>query len=457
VKSLFLRLLVSLWLTMAVLSGVFAVIHAWSFPDESGSLRRRLQRRAMELRAERALSCAREGRTGCEETLMPLDARDQRVAVYRGGSLVLGNPIDGAQSIEDEARHSSDGMAVRVDGSELTAILLARDPSYAVVATSRVRSPWFFFIVPETLPYRLLAIVVVTGLVSVLLARYLSRPIRVLRAATQELGGDLSVRVSPRLKGADSETLALGHDMDRMAERMQELLESQKRLLRDVSHELRSPLARLGTALELVRRRSPPDVEPAFDRIERETERLNAMIGELLTLSRLESGQGLERRERVDFAALVEDVVEDAAFEAEQHGSHVEIDTMAPCSVDGSEELLRRAVENVLRNAVRFTEPGSTVHVGLARAGNSAELRIRDHGPGVPPEALTDIFKPFFRVNDDRARRTGGSGIGLAITHRAVLRHGGTVAAQNAEGSGLVVTVRLPIRADSAAPAAIAG
>jgi signal transduction histidine kinase len=308
-----------------------------------------------------------------------------------------------------------------------------------------------FFIVPETLLYRLLAIVAVTGLVSVILARYLARPIQLLRSATQEMaGGDLSVRVSQRLKGADSETLGLGRDMDRMAERIQELLETQHRLLRDVSHELRSPLARLNIALELVRRRSPPDVEPAFDRIERETERLNAMIGELLALSRLESGQGLERPQSLDLSALVEQVVEDVAFEAEQNGSHVALGSSAPCSLEGNEELLRRAIENVLRNAVRFTEPGSTVKVDLECAGGFAELRVRDRGPGVPAEALEDIFKPFYRVGDDRARGTGGTGIGLAITHRAVLLHGGSVTAQNADEGGLVVTVRLPVRAGAA-------
>jgi two-component system sensor histidine kinase CpxA len=447
-RSLFLRLLVTLWLAMAVLGGVFAFIHGSAFPAETGPLRQRLQRRSIELRAERALQCLREGKAGCERILTPIDPRDQRIAVYRGGALVVGDPVPGALAIEDEARRSDDGMAARADDKEVTAVILGQDSSYAIVATGPVRSPWIYFIVPETLPYRLLAIVVVTGLVSVLLARYLSQPIRVLRGTTQQMAaGDLSVRVAHRLKGADSETLALGRDMDSMAKRIQDLLEAQKRLLRDVSHELRSPLARLGIALELVRRRSPADVEPAFDRIERETERLNQMIGELLTLSRLEGDQGLERIERVDFAALVEQVVHDAAFEAQQHGSRVEMAPHAPCSVEGSEELLRRAVENVLRNAVRFTEPGSTVHVDLDCADRLAELRVRDHGPGVPAEALIDIFKPFYRVGGDRARRTGGSGIGLAITHRAVLLHGGTVAAKNADDKGLVVTVRLPAMA----------
>jgi two-component system sensor histidine kinase CpxA len=450
-KSLFLRLLVTLWLALAVLGGVFAVIHASSFGAETSSGRQRMQRRTLELRAERALECMRDRGTNCDVTLVAIDPRDTRLAVYHAGAPVIGEAVPEANSVIEEATRDDDRMATRVlDDNEITAVVLASDRSYAVVAIGPVRSPWFFFILPETLPYRLLAIVVVTGLVSVLLARYLSRPLRVLRDATKELAaGNLAVRVTHRLKGADGETLALGEEMDRMAERIQALLEAQKRLLRDVSHELRSPLARLGTALELVRRRSPPDVEPAFDRIERETERLNVMIGELLTLSRLEAEQGLEQSERVDFAALVEQIVDDAAFEAEQYGAHVEMSQHGSAVVLGNAELLSRAVENVVRNAIRFTEPGSTVRVDLENPAGFAELRVRDHGPGVPAQALVDIFKPFYRVGDDRARGTGGSGIGLAITHRAVLLHGGTVVAKNAEGGGLVVTVRLP---DAATP-----
>jgi two-component system sensor histidine kinase CpxA len=448
-RSLFLRLLVTLWIATGVLGGVFAAIHASAFPAETSVGRQTMQRRSIELRAERALDCLAQKGTGCEQILLPVDARDQRLTVYHGDRPLIGEAVPDAQPVIDEARREEDRMASRTGDKEVTAVILARDPSYAVVATGPVRSPWFFFIVPETLPYRLFAIVAVTGVLSVVLARFVSRPLRVLRGATRELAaGDLSVRVSPRLKGADSETLALAVEMDRMAERIHELLETQKRLLRDVSHELRSPLARLGTALELVRRRSPPDVEPAFDRIERETERLNAMIGELLTLSRLEAGQGLERTERIDFGELVAQIVGDAAFEAEQYESHVALGSHGPCFVEGNAELLRRAVENVVRNAIRFTDAGSTVQVDLDCAGPRAELRVRDHGPGVPPQALTDIFKPFYRVGNDRARRTGGSGIGLAITHRAVLLHGGAVVARNADDRGLVVTVTLPSMAE---------
>jgi two-component system sensor histidine kinase CpxA len=357
----------------------------------------------------------------------------------------MGPAIDGAAPVIAEAKSSSEKVAEATGDRELVAVVLTRDPSIVAVSSGPVRSPWMFFIVPETLPYRLLAIVVVTGVVSVVLARYLSRPLRTLRAATRQVAeGDLSVRVTPSLGGADGESLALGRDMDRMTERIGALLEAQRRLLRDVSHELRSPLARLNIALELVRRKSTPDTAPAFDRIERESTRLNEMIGELLTLSRFEAAGVLEHTDEVDLSALVGVVVEDVAFEAEQHETRVSLDAAPRVSLVGDRELLRRAIENVLRNAVRFTEHGSTIDVRLAEQDGAIELRVRDHGPGVPDEAAQKIFEPFYRVDTDRARAKGGTGIGLAITHRAVVLHGGTVTAKNAEGGGLEIAMRLP-------------
>ncbi len=231
------RLLVSLWLATALLVGLLAVIHGWAFSAEPSRLRRRPNTRSVERRAEGALACAREGLPGCEQRLAPLDPRDQRVAVYRAGALVMGEPVEGAPLAEDRARRSADGIAIEVgEERELVAVVLRRDPALAAVAAGPVRSPWMFFIVPETLPQRLLAIVAVAGLVAVLLARYLSRPIRILRGATQRMAaGDLSVRVAQRSSRArTARRWRSGATMDRMAERIDELLETQRRLLRDL-------------------------------------------------------------------------------------------------------------------------------------------------------------------------------------------------------------------------------
>ncbi len=444
-KSLFLRILVSLWLTMTLIGGIFAAIHALTFP-ELDSRRRTVVARSMDLRASRALDCALASGADCDAILRPIDPRDQRLAIYRDGTLFLGEAIDGADSIMRAARDEAVLYDTRGD-SDLSGTTLRRgkDGDFVVVALQPRPSRWTFFVIPETLPWRLLSIFAVTGLVSVALARYLTRPIRSLRGAAQKLAkGDLDVRVSPELVGADTETLALGEEMDRMAERIQELLASQRRLLRDVSHELRSPLARLNLALELVRRQSPEKAKTALDRIERESERLAEMIGELLTLSRLEAGEPLERPETVDVSELASDIVADVGFEAEQKGAKLDVHIEPGLDVTGNPELLRRAIENVLRNALRFTEPGSEVRLDLARADAALALSVRDHGPGVPESAIEDIWKPFYRVSDDRARKTGGAGIGLAITHGAIIAHGGTVSAKNAEGGGLLVEMKLP-------------
>jgi two-component system sensor histidine kinase CpxA len=452
VKSLFLRILVSLWLAMALLIGALALIHASTFPPEAGSQRQKFSARAAETRGENALLCTRQGLGDCARVLRSRDQRDQRLALYRDGVLELGEPIDKAPELMRSALASPARVAYMIgddEENEYTAVVLARDPRYVVVSEAPVWSRWMFFIVPDTLPYRLIAIVLVTGLVAALLARYLSGPIARLRRATQQMAaGDLSVRVAGQLVRADGETQALGRDLDAMAERIAALLDSERRLRRDISHELRSPLTRLNIALELIRRRSPEDLAPAFDRIERDTARLDAMIGELLTLNRLEV-EGSPRGEPIELVALAKSVVDDAAIEAERRGSRLILRAGEACTLNGDRELLRRALDNVVRNAIRFTTTGEPVEVELACDVERATLRVRDHGPGVPADALDKIWKPFYRVEGDRARNTGGTGLGLAITEQAVTLHGGKVRAENHSGGGLVVTLELPLGAAS--------
>jgi two-component system OmpR family sensor kinase len=455
VKSLFLRILVTLWLAMALLIGALAAIHAWAFPPEADSQRQKFSARSAEMRGDNALMCTRLGLADCERVLDTWEPREQRLALYRNGVLALGEPIAGASELIRGALASPDHFAYRGDEDkerDYVAVVLTRDPSYVVASEARARSRWMFFIVPDTLPYRLIAIVLVTGLVAALLAHYLSEPIARLRRATQQMAaGDLSVRVAGQVAHADGETRALGRDLDAMAERIAALLDSERRLRRDISHELRSPLTRLNIALELIRRRSPEDLAPAFDRIERDTARLDAMIGELLTLNRLEV-EGLALGEPIDLVALARSVVDDAAIEAERLGSRLILGAAQPCTLRGNRELLRRAIENVIRNAIRFTVPGEPIEVELVADGVHVTLSVRDHGPGVPAEALDKIWKPFYRVEGDRARNTGGTGLGLAITEQAITLHGGKVRADNHAGGGLMVTLELPM--DSSTPRA---
>jgi two-component system sensor histidine kinase CpxA len=292
----------------------------------------------------------------------------------------------------------------------------------------------------------------VGGLVCLGLAWHLTAPIRRLRTAAQRLaGGDLTARVGPgQAKGGD-EIAALGRDFDLMAERIEALMTTQRQLLRDISHELRSPLARLNVALELARQRSGPEASGPLYRIECEAERLNDLIGRLLALTQLESGGEWIDRGPVSLKDLVESIASDANFEAQTRDRTVHAVVEEEITIQGSEEMLRQGIENVVRNAVRYTAEHTQVDISVSRrragSGDAALIRIRDRGPGVPEHALSRLFLPFYRVADARERQTGGTGIGLAITERAVRLHGGTVSAANAPDGGLVVEIVLPVAA----------
>jgi signal transduction histidine kinase len=328
----------------------------------------------------------------------------------------------------------------------------AAGDSYVMVAEAPPPPP------PGTEPFmtvvRLLVVLTVSGLICYVLARYLTAPVLGLGAAVKRFAsGDLSVRVGPALGNRNDEISRLAHDFDGMAERIESLLTSQRVLLRDISHELRSPLARLNVALELCRKGSGPEITKNLDRIEREACRLNEMIEQLLTLNRVESGiSGLEHS-RIDLSRLIQEVSEDADFEARSLNRRVEVLSRDKCSVDGNEDLLRRAVENVARNAVRYTKEGGTVDISLRRiedvGGPRGLITIRDHGRGVPEKSIPHLFKPFYRADHGRDRESGGAGLGLAITEAAVRLHNGTVQAMNAGDGGLIVEISLPILSPS--------
>jgi two-component system sensor histidine kinase CpxA len=306
---------------------------------------------------------------------------------------------------------------------------------------------------PRAQALRLLAVVLTAALACYGLARYVTRPLAILRSTTRALArGDLRVRVGDTMGRRTDEFAELGRDFDRMAARIDALLSAERRLLRDISHELRSPLARLNVALGLARQRAGGDTT-ALDRIEREAERLNLLIGQLLTLARLESGAAEPARADVDLAAVVREVVDDAAFEAQGRGRRVRLVTACDDAVVGDPELLRSAVENVVRNALRHTPESTTVDVALRHDGpheaGQVCVAVRDHGGGVPEASLPYIFEPFYRVGDARTRAAGGVGLGLTIVDRTIRLHGGTVRAANAPGGGLVVELRLPASAPS--------
>ena len=303
----------------------------------------------------------------------------------------------------------------------------------------------------KRLALQLLAMLVIGGLFCYWLARYLTTPIIKLRAATQELSsGNLGARVGSKLTRQQDEVGHLARDFNVMAERIESLVASQRRLLGDISHELRSPLARLGVALELARKRAGAEASTALDRIGREAESINEMIGQLLALSRAESGTDGLRNMQIDLSALVQEIADDADFEARSRARRVRARTRDSCKMTGVAPLIKSAIENVVRNAARYTAEETEVEINLMCEESNGESRavinVRDYGAGVPEEALEKIFRPFYRVEDARDRLSGGSGLGLAIAARAVRLHGGTITAANAADGGLIVEMKLPLK-----------
>ncbi len=329
----------------------------------------------------------------------------------------------------------------------------ARDvPVVTVQASNDRRYRWITVFPPrprigtsDTLAY-FVWLPVLIGILCYMLAVHLASPLRGLRRVLEKFGrGDLSVRyhLSRRDEIGD-----LAQAFNRMADQIATLLSAERRLLQDVSHELRSPLARLGFAVELAR--TSPDHETALGRIHKEANRLNHLVNELLQLTRAEGDPGARNLSDVDLVDLMQDLVADCTLEADAQGCRLLLGGDREVIVTGERELLRRACENVLRNAIRHSPAGTTVDIAVVCLDGQVELSVRDYGSGVPREALSDIFQPFFRVEGDRDRSSGGVGLGLAIARRAVELHQGTVTAFNAN-PGLVVALELPCRTDRVA------
>lgn len=274
----------------------------------------------------------------------------------------------------------------------------------------------------------------VSGLICFVLTRHITAPLFELGRGAETIAfGNLTARVPENLRNRRDEIGQLGRDFDRMAERLESLVGSHKRLLGDVSHELRSPLSRLLVALGLARRATTEEMPELLDRIALEARRLDRLVGQLLSLSRLESGSHAAAASSIDLTALVHDVVADADFEARAHGRRVVVTAFDECTVSGFEELLRSAIENIVRNAVRFTREGTAVDVSVRRERDRAVVRIRDRGPGVPETMLPEMT------------RNEGSGFGLAIAQRAVAANGGKIGTMNAADGGLIVDIEFPL------------
>ncbi len=453
-RSLFLRIFLSFW--AIVLLFILAVAVTVMIQPETVIARWRSA--TSNATAMYAQTCAEEfdryGQNALRNYLQRLEASaHMRAAVYDDkGTLLAGQDTPAAQAIMQKVTASGEAEYSLTGGTALAA-QRATGPSgrsYVFVAEMPRGGPYGAFRLSRRIwVLRWLLAILISGAICYLLARSLTGPIVRLRgAATQLATGDLSARAGQTVTERRDEIGELGRDFNRMAGRIEDLITSERQLIRDISHELRSPLARLNVALGLARRRADEETAPALDRIEREAETLNEMIGRLLALARLDAASEPPDPERFDLQTMVVQIASDAAFEAQERGTSVEVVSSEACTVTGSAELLHSAIENVVRNAVRYSKPGTPVQIRLgceaAPSGKVAEVAIRDFGSGVPEQELENLFRPFYRVADARERDTGGIGLGLAITYRAVKLHHGRVTAENAPGGGLLVKLSLP-------------
>jgi signal transduction histidine kinase len=380
---------------------------------------------------------------------------DMHFGLYRpDGSDVLGTPTDGttrlwiSEAAQDEKTHFP-----RHYGPPLM-LEAATGPSGAkyILSAEHASLPFAHFVRGGigTQILRLLAVALAVALVCLALAHYIASPILHLQSVSRRIAsGDLSARVRVRLTSGGDEIADLGKDFNLMTEQIETLLHSQNQLLQAISHEMRSPLARLTLAAGLAKGNGAPESDGLLERIETEAERIEQMLSQLLTLARLDRGAASFPRTPVELSFLLSEIVSDASFEGSATKRSVILTHADPCLIEGSEALLRSAIENVVRNAVRYTHGLSTVEVSLKlhnTAGQGlAVIHVTDEGPGVPSGELSQIFKPFYRVSSARERESGGTGLGLAITDRAVHLYRGSVAARNRTEGGLDVEICLPV------------
>jgi len=446
-RSLFLKIFFCFWLAAAAMIGALNLMLWFSFNQDPNPERRRgALGEALNLYAESAVQVYdSEGPQAFEQFVnRSLKEAGTEIELFDGDGKSLTSPTPTeANSVATEIKQTQQHISHVTSTGRMTWGRPVVAPSGRVfIFVTRLRQPYVFRGLP---PWGIGLSILAASVISYLLALYLTSPVKKLKSVVQSFAeGNLDVRVAPQLGGRHDELADLGREFDHMAERIAALISSQKRLLADISHELRSPLARLTVALELARKNTTGKGAAALDRIEMESERVNTLVGQLLALTRLESGAERVPPETVALEDVVQQVIDDANYEAKPLHKEVRVLELAQCVVRGSSELLRSGIENVVRNAIRYTAEGTAVEVTLTTRLDAAVVTVRDHGPGVPDSELQHIFEPFYRVGEARERSSGGVGLGLSIADRTIKLHGGSVRAENVSG-GLLITIEIPL------------
>jgi two-component system sensor histidine kinase CpxA len=450
VHRLFWKIFLSFWLTLIIFAALL-MFAASSYLEhirtqqDIGSMRTRLS----EYFNQAQITAKRKGIAGLKEWLARLD-RSEAIPIFlindAGHDLLERDvPADIIARLDRRRKHAE--RLERKRPPHMQPILLPDGSFYSMVPDFQSITLLRVLQRPRVIALPVGVAALVSALICLILSRYLTFPLERLRRATQHIAaGDLTQRVAPSMGRRRDEIADLAGAFDKMAERLEKVFIAQRQLLSDASHELRSPLARLQVALGLARQRSNGQADKELDRIELEIERLNELIGQLLELSRLEAGVDAAHIEQVDIRELLEELINDAQLEADSKGCQVRLGESFPAIVKANAILLHSAIENVVRNAIKYTKRDTAVEISMLEdAGNpdSIIIQIRDHGPGVPEEMLSHILEPFVRVEEARDRLSGGHGLGLAIADRAVRLYGGDIVARNEPDGGLSILIRL--------------
>jgi len=448
---LYLRIFFSFWLVIIMTIAVVILInnHLDRAQRDATELGERALRTAegMSARAQRALD--RGGRSELARWAEAGPQRGRRLIVFvfdqSGQDLLERRPPRDVRALA--ASWLGDGMIPDPQrrGQFATTLSHPRHGDFLVVLSPPPRPTVLRIFGPLGLWGLAAMAILVSGLVCLWLARHITRPIQQLRLAGQALGrGDLSSRAASSASQRGDELGDLARDFNRMAERLQKLINAQRQLLRDVSHELRSPLARLQVSLTLAADSQGERQTAYLGRIEAEIERLDHLIGQILSYARL-SEDTTPAFEPVDLMDLIEDIAESARLEGAPKQVAVTVDGPDHWTVPANAELLHRAIENVVRNALRHTAPGSTIALEVIPESERVTIAIHDQGPGIPEDRLQDVFEPFVRLSPERGESGAGGGVGLAIARAAVKHHQGDIKAANRRDGGLVVTITLPV------------
>jgi len=363
-----------------------------------------------------------------------IDANGQELS----GQPIPDNILRGAATAEKK-----EGLYHSYEANILAARAAGQRGQYLLIA--ELTPPPLSERIPGDLLWTLKLGTIFSAILCLIIAHSLTKPIERLRDATHELArGNLDIRAGENLGNRQDEIADLVRDFDIMAGELRNQIQSERNLLSGVSHELRSPIARIRLALTLARHADQEELAEMLDRIEQDSIQLDAMLERILIVARLESGQQKPKFALLPLNDVIDDVLHDAKFEAAATGAAIAYQGNGEIKINGDASLLHSAIENVVRNAIFYSGQDGKIDVRLSKEGDTAVLTVRDNGPGVPDAALPLLFKPFYRVDDSRGSNTGGMGLGLAIVRNAVAAHGGSVVARNVMPHGLEVELRLP-------------